>query len=464
MQRVAVIGAGAAGLAAAVELRREGLSPVVFEQGDEVGGIWRFTEAPEHNRLGVDLAAVTGGTFATATSPAAAKTQDEASVQAALHARVHSSLYASLRTNLPRDLMAFTDFPFDSSGGGDDDWPRFPHHAHVFAYLQRYADAMGVRACIRFGTRVHAVRPAGDAFTVTTTTIGHGSEPVTETFAAVVVCNGHYSEPRVPALPGLSTFPGALWHAHNYRRPEPFRSLRVALLGTGPSGVDLTMEIANVARDVFWCGRAFDALPADQRQRGNVHRLPEVEALGADGRVHCRGGIVTAPVDAFVFCTGYRYSYPFLADDVVSVRDNFVSPLYQDVLHVELPSLAFIGVPFRVVPFPLFAVQARWFARLLAGRFVLPTAAQRRRHQYAAVAALRASGLADRHLHQRSIDCHDYLDALADECGAERMPSWHRQQARAFLDHAAANAGRYRDVPLPHFAPTRVPAASVASK
>lgn len=277
MQRVAVIGAGAAGLAAAVELRREGIAPVVFEQGDEVGGIWRYAEAPEHNLLGVDLAAVTDAAGATA--------RREAGVQAAPPVRVHSSLYASLRTNLPRDLMAFTDFPFDSSGGGEDDWPRFPHHAHVFAYLQRYADVMGVRASIRFGTRVRTVRPAGNAFAVGTTTIGQGGEHVTETFAAVVVCNGHYSEPRVPALPGLQAFPGALWHAHNYRRPDPFRGLRVALLGTGPSGVDLTAEIASVARDVFWCGRAFDTLPADQRQRHNVHQLPDVEALGADGRV-----------------------------------------------------------------------------------------------------------------------------------------------------------------------------------
>jgi cation diffusion facilitator CzcD-associated flavoprotein CzcO len=41
----AVIGAGAAGLVAVKELRREGHRVTVFEQSDDIGGVWRCVDA-----------------------------------------------------------------------------------------------------------------------------------------------------------------------------------------------------------------------------------------------------------------------------------------------------------------------------------------------------------------------------------------------------------------------------------
>lgn len=45
--------------------------------------------------------------------------------------KVHSSMYANLRTNLPREVMAYTDFPFDDLQGRSQDSRRFPSHAEV---------------------------------------------------------------------------------------------------------------------------------------------------------------------------------------------------------------------------------------------------------------------------------------------------------------------------------------------
>ena len=45
--------------------------------------------------------------------------------------KVHSSMYANLRTNLPREVMAYTDFPFDDLNGQSQDSRRFPSHAEV---------------------------------------------------------------------------------------------------------------------------------------------------------------------------------------------------------------------------------------------------------------------------------------------------------------------------------------------
>lgn len=48
----AVVGAGAAGLAAAQQLRSEGHSVVVFEQGPRSGGVWLYGDATDDDPLG----------------------------------------------------------------------------------------------------------------------------------------------------------------------------------------------------------------------------------------------------------------------------------------------------------------------------------------------------------------------------------------------------------------------------
>lgn len=420
---VAVVGAGAAGLIAARELIRHGHRATVFEQGDRVGGVWVYAAQTEADPLGQQ------------------------------GARIHGSLYASLRTNLPRDLMACTDYTFDSRGGGDDGWPRFPGHAEVLTYLENFARRFDLHRWIRFGERVATIEP-GEGWAVTSVAGGgrrHGR------FDAVAVCNGHYSEPRVPALDGLSEWPGELVHSHNYREPSPFHGKRVAVLGASASAVDLSREIGGVAAALYWCADAFAALPEAARGAGAVQRLPGIEALRPDGRIVLQDGTVLDDVDVLVFCTGYCYRFPFLDADLVHVDDNWVSPLYQDLLHADHPTLGFIGIPFRVVPFPLFEVQARWFARLLTGAFVLPPADARRGEAADRAAALRAAGTSQRHFHRRQLDCYEYLDALADQSGTPRLPDWHRQTTTALLEHIAAHPGNYRDLPFAAYAPTRVP-------
>jgi hypothetical protein len=204
---------------------------------------------------------------------------------------------------------------------------------------------------------------------VTTTA---GGTTAAERFDAVAVCNGHYAEPRVPDLPGMGAFPGALLHSHNYREPERFRDTTVAVLGASASGVDLARELGTVARRAYWCAESFPRVAQTGDGSGPVERRAAIAALKPDGSLTLQDGTTVPRVDAVLLCTGYRYHFPFLGSDLIRVVDNWVQPLWQDLLHVEHPDLAFIGIPFRVVPFPLFEVQARWFARLLAGHVILP--------------------------------------------------------------------------------------------
>ncbi|GIT49084.1 MAG: hypothetical protein Ct9H300mP14_10120 [Gammaproteobacteria bacterium] len=94
--KVAVIGAGAAGPVAANELLKAGHEVNIFEQSSRLGGIWVYQAASEPDPLGQTGAAI---------------------------ACIHACIVA---TNLPRDLMAFFDFPFDSSGGVSTSGPAIP--------------------------------------------------------------------------------------------------------------------------------------------------------------------------------------------------------------------------------------------------------------------------------------------------------------------------------------------------
>ena len=59
-------------------------------------------------------------------------------------------MYSGLRTNLPRELMAFREFPW----GGDGKTMSFVTHKEVKDYLKRYSKAMNVEDLIQYQTTV----------------------------------------------------------------------------------------------------------------------------------------------------------------------------------------------------------------------------------------------------------------------------------------------------------------------
>ena len=419
---VAVIGAGAAGLVTAHELRCAGHAVTLFEQSNRVGGLWSYQEEVETDPLGQRP-----------------------------ERRIHGSLYASLTTNLPRDLMAFDGYTFDSAGGGDDHWPRYPGHAQVAEYLQRFADDCDITRRVCFAHEVVRVMPAGQGWTVS-------DKP----FDAVAVCNGHFSEPIVPSLPGLEQFQGAALHSHNYRRPEPFASKRVVVLGSSVSGADLARELARVAT-VHFSGRAFTDFA---RGTDGILRCPSVTSLEGRDAVLADGRRVR-DVDAIVFCTGYHYRLPFLPPIAGGrVRNNRVRNVYRQLLDIDHSTLAFVGLGFRIVPFPFFQRQARWFARLLAGAFALPPRAERRAELARELRRNRSAGIAERHFHRLESTQIEYLNGLARQCGDEPVPAWFGELWREHRANALARPGDYQHMPLSAHGPTvvRQPLAAPPAK
>ncbi|MQM09976.1 hypothetical protein Taro_042863 [Colocasia esculenta] len=322
---VAVIGAGAAGLVAARELRREGFSVVVFERLGTVGGTWVYDADVESDPMGTDPS----------------------------RAVVHSSLYESLRTNLPRECMGFLGYPLVSRDGEGRDPRRFPGHREVLRYLEDFARDFDLYGLVRLGTEVMEVEMAeGGGWAVRTRQVTGESDAgcTSEVYDGVVVCNGHYTEPRIAEIPGVEAWPGKQIHSHTYRVPLTFLDQVVVVIGNGLSAFDISRDILRFAKEVHIASRSRGSgAPVKQPGYDNLWLHTMISSAEEDGTVVFLDGS-SLHVDVILHCTGYKYHFPFLkTNGHVIVDDNRVHPLYKHIFPPSLaPSLSFIGIPWKV--------------------------------------------------------------------------------------------------------------------
>ncbi|PSR91572.1 Flavin-containing monooxygenase FMO GS-OX-like [Actinidia chinensis var. chinensis] len=410
---VAVIGAGAAGLVAARELRREGHSVVVFERENRLGGTWVYDPKTESDPIGLD--------------PSRTVAQ--------------SSLYASLRTNLPRETMGFRDYPFAAS---TRDPRRFPGHGEVLEYLNDFANEFGLTELVRLGTEVKRVGLEGGKWRVRSRC---GEDFLDEIYDAAVVCNGHYSEPRIAEIPGIETWPGHQIHSRNYRTPEPFRGQVVVLIGSSSSAVDISRDIAGVAKEAHVASRSVtDGTIGKVPGYNNMWIHSMIERVCGDGTVVFQDGSAVC-ADVILHCTGYKYNFPFLdTNGAVTVDDNRVGPLYKHVFPPTLaPSLSFVGLLLKVIPFPLFELQSKWIAGVLSGRIALPSSDEMMANVEVFYRTLDESGIPKRYTHQLAEYQFEYSDWLASECGCPPSEEWRKQIYFATGKNRKVRPETYRD-------------------
>jgi len=325
---VAVIGAGAAGLCAARHLTQHpAISTTVFELSDSVGGTWVYSETVGDN--------------------------------------IHSSMYKNLKTNLPKEVMCFPDFPFPPS------LPSFLHHSSVLQYLKDYSKHHQLERVIRYENKVLSVRPTedhGSRWEVTSKCL-KTLETSKNVYDSVFVCSGHYSHPVMPSIPGMDLFKGKILHSHNYRHPEDFSGAVVLVLGAGASGTDISVELGASAKQILL---SHNGPTLKARMPDNVSQVKGVSSFVGPNTVSLSDGSeVTA--DAVILATGYHYTFPFLHDDCkISVDQRRVSPLYKHMINMEHPTMCLIGIPFQICPFPQFDLQVRFFIKTLIGEIHLP--------------------------------------------------------------------------------------------
>ncbi|KNA15835.1 hypothetical protein SOVF_094680 [Spinacia oleracea] len=425
-KKVAVIGAGAAGLSAARELKREGHGVVVFERGGQLGGVWVYSPESESDPLGLDPT----------------------------RKIVHSSLYASLRINFPREAMGFREFPFAPSGKPDRDPRRFPAHQEVLRYLEDFADEFGLNELIRYQTEVSYVGLEKDGKWMVKYRRIDGDEDseVDETYDAVVVCSGHFTEPRLAEdIPGIDVWPGKQIHSHNYRIPELYQDQVVVLIGLSASSIDISRDIAGFAKEVHIATRSEAAKFGKHPGYGNLWLHPMIEKTHEDGRVSFQdGSVVLAHV--ILHCTGYKQQFPFLhTNGAVSVDDNRVGPLYKHVFPPALaPGLSFVGVPAFVIAFFLFELQSKWIAGVLSGRISLPSEEKMTEDVEAFYSELEAEGVPKRYTHRihdikRLFGPFEHEDWLAAETGCPPAEEWRKGMFYGTILRAFKSE-TYRDV------------------
>ncbi|XP_026394351.1 flavin-containing monooxygenase FMO GS-OX-like 4 [Papaver somniferum] len=419
-RKVAVIGAGAAGLVASRELRREGHEVVIFERSDRVGGTWVYDPNVDSDPLGLD----TSRTI------------------------IHSSLYDSLRVNLPREVMGFRDYPFMAQVKDGRDPRRFPHHTEVLHYLEDFANHFELVELIRFEAEVIYVglldEELNNGWVVKSMKKGEvgNSSVARDVFDAVVVCTGHLTHPNIAEIPGIDAWPGKQLHCHNYRVPEPFSGQVVLIIGNSYSAEDISKEISTVAKEVHVASKS----TTERFGYDNIWFHSMVKHAHEDGTVVFSDGSLV-PVDVIVHCTGYKYYFPFLEiNNTVTVDDNRVGPLYKHIFPPMLaPRLSFIGIPFVALAFLIYELGSKWVAGVLSGRLSLPSEGQMMKDVGSFYLELEAAAVPKHYTHRLAQKQFDHSDWLAAEIGCQPLEDWRKQMLKEHAKNYSARRETYRD-------------------
>ena len=214
---VAVIGTGFGGIGAAVRLLDEGVERlVVFERADAVGGVWR------------------------------------------------DNVYPGAACDVESHLYALDAAPHTG-------WSRrFSRQPEIQAYLERVAADRGVTPHIRFNTDVEqAVWDDDAARWQIHTSRGDWTANV------IVAAAGALAEPRIPNLPGLDTFTGAVMHTSRWDDAVEIDDKNVAVVGTGASAIQVVPAIQpRVAHVTLFQRTPAWVIPRDDRMLGGrlAHR------------------------------------------------------------------------------------------------------------------------------------------------------------------------------------------------
>nr|WP_269329273.1 NAD(P)/FAD-dependent oxidoreductase [Kineosporia babensis] len=179
---VTIVGAGAAGLAVAAQLKSRGVDSVVLERGDGVGASWR-------------------------------------------------GRYDRLRLHTTRRLSALPGLAIPREYG------RWVRRNDLVSYLQDYAEKFELD--VRTGASVQRIEAAPDGGWSLQLADG-----TTRSTGTLIVAIGYLHTPFIPAWPGRESWSERIIHSAQYRNAKPFQGQDVVVVGTGNSGAEIASDLA----------------------------------------------------------------------------------------------------------------------------------------------------------------------------------------------------------------------------
>jgi dimethylaniline monooxygenase (N-oxide forming) len=188
-----VIGAGAAGLAAAKTFKQRGIEFDCLERAQDLGGLWN--------------AATSSGI-----------------------------VYDSTHLVSASWTSGFDDFPMP-----EINYPDYPSATLVLQYFRDYAHHFDILQHIQFSTAVERVTANADG----TWDVAVANETMPRRYKGVVVANGHHNVPRLPTYPGR--FDGRIMHSRDYKTNAQVRDQRVLIVGAGNSACDIVRDAAHAS-------------------------------------------------------------------------------------------------------------------------------------------------------------------------------------------------------------------------
>lgn len=187
--KAVIIGAGVSGLGMAIKMQEAGIPFVIYERNPTVGGTW------------------------------------------------YENGYPGCAVDTPNHFYSLSFEP-------NHDWPdHFSKRNELWAYLERLADKYDIHRHISFNTEVTAARWDNARKRWSVTVEGPAGANTVEA-NALITAVGQLNRPAIPPFPGLDDFAGPCFHTARWDASQDLKGKRVAMIGTGASGMQVGPTIA----------------------------------------------------------------------------------------------------------------------------------------------------------------------------------------------------------------------------
>jgi 4-hydroxyacetophenone monooxygenase len=187
--KVTIIGAGVAGICAAIKLDAAGIDFAVYEKNESIGGTW-FENA-----------------------------------------------YPGAGVDTPSHLYSYS--------FAKHDWGKYyALRDEVRDYLEKTASDFGVRDRIQFNTEVLGARYVPEAQQWDVDIRDAAGQVTTVRSDVVITAVGAFNRPKWPAIKGLDDFEGVTCHTARWPSDLDVRGKRIAVIGNGASAMQLVPAVA----------------------------------------------------------------------------------------------------------------------------------------------------------------------------------------------------------------------------